>query len=73
MNVVENLVYLVYLGLWWRYKDGDGSVRGRVGAGMLVLLFGGAVMTTGKTVLYCEFVSSGVVFWRGKEARFGRC
>lgn len=52
MNAVENLVYLVYLGLWWRYKDGEGRVGGRVGAGMLVGLFGGAVFTTGKTVLY---------------------
>jgi hypothetical protein len=57
VNIVENVIYLVYLGLWWREKSasGKGELKGRMGATAVVVLYTGLVTTFGKTVLYCEY------------------
>ncbi|KAK0639631.1 hypothetical protein B0T16DRAFT_337759, partial [Cercophora newfieldiana] len=52
MNVLENLIYLTYLGLWYKNKGKDGELRGKVAAVAVVLLYTGLVTTVGKTVLY---------------------
>ncbi|KAK3681781.1 hypothetical protein B0T22DRAFT_301476 [Podospora appendiculata] len=56
LNLVETVLYLVYLGLWWAgRKDGNLSaqgVGGRRGALAVTVAFSAAVMTVSKTVLY---------------------
>jgi hypothetical protein len=54
VNLVENVIYLVYLGLWWRERSasGKGELKGRVGATAVMVLYTGLVTTFGKTVLY---------------------
>lgn len=59
MNVVETLLYLVYLAMWYSNgkpaaPGGRKAVGGRVGAITALLGFSAAVMTVSKTVLYCE-------------------
>ncbi|KAK3331609.1 hypothetical protein B0T19DRAFT_482074 [Cercophora scortea] len=55
LNLVETVMYLVYLGLWRAgRKDGmnGAGVGGRRGALAVVIAFSAAVMTVSKTVLY---------------------
>jgi hypothetical protein len=57
LNVVETLMYAVYLWLW--YSRGRATSAGRVVSGRAAALavlvgFSAAVMTLSKTVLYCE-------------------
>lgn len=55
LNVVETVLYLLYLGLWWwrqRVSGGDRRVAGRAGALAVVLGLSASVMTVSKTVLY---------------------
>jgi hypothetical protein len=59
LNVVETILYLAYLWLWYtRAKPGRagerGAVSGRAGGLAVLLLFASAAMTVSKTVLYCE-------------------
>ncbi len=59
MNLVETLMYLGYLWMWYSngkpaVAGGRLSVGGRVGAWTVLLGFSAAVMTVSKTVLYCE-------------------
>lgn len=61
LNVVETLMYLVYLWMVWRRaeKTIEGDVKkrvmsGRNGALAVVIGFSAAVMTLSKTVLYCK-------------------
>lgn len=68
MNVIESLMYVAYLGLWFFYGETNAqgarkAVRGRAGALAVLLGFSGAVMTVSKTVLYCEcvFVSASLL------------
>jgi hypothetical protein len=70
MNLVETLLYLGYLGMWYWYgqpvaaRGGRKAVGGRLGAWAVLLGFGAAVMTVSKTVLYCESVSGvSVLLW----------
>jgi hypothetical protein len=55
VNLVESVLYLVYLGLWYKNKGKGGELKGRVGAVSVVVLYTAVVTTVGKTVLYCEF------------------
>jgi hypothetical protein len=58
MNVVESLLYMGYLFVWWshgRIEGGRRVVKGREGALAVVMGFSAAVMTVSKTALYCEF------------------
>ncbi|KAK4118419.1 hypothetical protein N657DRAFT_651327 [Parathielavia appendiculata] len=57
MNLVETVLYLGYLGMWYWYGQPGArgerrAVGGRVGAWTLLLGFSAAVMTVSKTVLY---------------------
>ncbi|KAF5966953.1 hypothetical protein FCOIX_12242 [Fusarium coicis] len=59
LNVVETLMYLVYLYMLWTRADKtlDGAKRtlsGRDGALAVVIGFSAAVMTLSKTILYCN-------------------
>ena len=56
MNVVETLMYLVYLWKIFRADkvDGKKKVAGRDGALAVVIGFSAAVMTLSKTALYCK-------------------
>lgn len=59
MNLVETVLYLVYLWMWSAYgtpavAGGRKAVSGRVGGLTVLLGFSAAVMTVSKTVLYCE-------------------
>lgn len=58
LNVLETLMYAVYLWLW--YSRGEVTsqgrvVTGRIGALAVLVGFSSAVMTLSKTVLYCEW------------------
>lgn len=58
LNVVETLMYAVYLWLW--YSRGEATTHGRVvtgrpGALAVLIGFSAAVMTLSKTFLYCEW------------------
>lgn len=68
MNVVESLMYLGYVWMWYRYgkevvPGARRAVAGREGAITVLLGFSAAVMTVSKTVLYCEL--SLVLGWDG--------
>lgn len=56
LNVVETLMYLVYLGIWYRAAPGVVGERKRIAgrAAALAVLVGlsASVMTVSKTVLY---------------------
>lgn len=72
VNVVESLMYLGYLGLWYRNRNqgGKGELKGRTAAVGVLVLYTAVVTTVGKTVLYCEFCfrgEGGLGGWR--EAR----
>lgn len=59
LNVVETVMYLVYLYMLWTRADKtlDGVKRtlsGRDGALAVVIGFSAAVMTLSKTILYCK-------------------
>lgn len=58
LNVVETLMYAVYLWLW--YSRGEATAHGRVvtgrpGALAVLIGFSAAVMTLSKTFLYCKW------------------
>lgn len=58
LNVVETLMYAVYLWLW--YSRGEATTHGRVvtgrpGALAVLIGFSSAVMTLSKTFLYCKW------------------
>lgn len=55
MNLVECVMYVSYLSMWWGGKGEKGEIGGRRGGLALLLGWGAAVMTLSKTVLYCEF------------------
>lgn len=57
MNLVECVMYVSYLVMWWGGKGARGEVGGRRGGLALMLGWGAAVMTLSKTVLYCGFSS----------------
>lgn len=70
LNLVENVLYLVYLGLW--YVNGRAlapgarrAVGGKVGALAVLVGFSAAVMTVSKTVLYCKWDGLVTVCVRG--------
>lgn len=84
LNLVETVMYLLYLYLVYGYgvHEGDRSGRGApnwllarrkvVGkeAGLAVLIgFSACVMTVSKTVLYCEFFSLNTILSRSDIAR----
>lgn len=50
LNVVESLMYLVYLGIWW--ANGKGELKGKAAGWAVLFGWAGAVMTLSKTVLY---------------------
>ncbi|KAH8898192.1 hypothetical protein GQ53DRAFT_742313 [Thozetella sp. PMI_491] len=55
LNVVETLMYLGYMGLWWKYGQPTAAGRaltGRIGAIAALVAFSASVMTLSKTVLY---------------------
>lgn len=52
LNVMETLLYLAYVLIWYRNKDARGTVRGPKAARAVVLAYTAAVMTVSKTVLY---------------------
>lgn len=66
LNVVETLMYLVYVAIWWRAAPAPAparpmetargssrkSIAGRAAAWAVVVGFAAAVMTVSKTVLY---------------------
>lgn len=56
LNVIETLMYLVYLGIWYRAAGwGEGRskrVAGRAGALAVLVGFSAALMTVSKTLLY---------------------
>ncbi|KAK4214291.1 hypothetical protein QBC37DRAFT_157374 [Rhypophila decipiens] len=58
MNLIESLLYIAYLGLWYRNAQPTGQklaervVSGRLGALAALIGFSAAVMTVSKTVLY---------------------
>lgn len=57
LNVVETVMYLVYLGVWYRAAEGVKTadrrrIAGRAGALAVVLGLSASVMTVSKTVLY---------------------
>lgn len=56
MNVVETVLYVVYLGLYFAQGQGQTikTVKGRVAAVATLVLFSSSVMTLSKTVLYGE-------------------
>lgn len=62
LNIVEMLMYLVYLWMIWRRADKTTNkkekkrrtVSGRSGALAVLIGFSAAVMTLSKTVLYCK-------------------
>jgi hypothetical protein len=55
VNMVESVMYLVYLGLWYKNKGKSGELKGRVAAVGVLVLYTAVVTTVGKTVLYCEY------------------
>lgn len=56
LNIIESLMYLVYLGIWYRAAAGVVGERrriaGRAGALAVVVGLSASVMTVSKTVLY---------------------
>ena len=63
VNLVESLLYVVYVALWWfnaqslpAQKRGAGRrvVSGRLGAWTALVGFSAAVMTVSKTAVYCR-------------------
>ena len=61
MNVVETVMYLVYLWLWSSYgkpvvSGNRKAIGGKIGGLTVLLGFSAAVMTVSKTVLYCELL-----------------
>ncbi|KAK3903184.1 hypothetical protein C8A05DRAFT_43532 [Staphylotrichum tortipilum] len=57
LNLVESLLYLLYLALWWSNgrqatPGARRSIGGRLGAATALLGFSAAVMTVSKTILY---------------------
>ena len=69
LNLLESLLYVLYLALWWSYgtqasAGARRSIGGRLGAATALLGFSAAVMTVSKTILYCEFSSPGGASFR---------
>ena len=70
-NIIENLMYLGYLGLWYRNRAKLGpavastvGLTGRAGAVAALLGFSGVFLTLSKTVLYCAyFLFSSLFYW----------
>lgn len=70
LNVVETLMYAVYLWLW--YSRSEVTAQGRVvtsRAGALAVLIGfsAAVMTLSKTILYCKSACSVILIARAHQ------
>lgn len=59
LNLVETVMYLVYLYMLWTRADkafdsAKRTLSGRDGALAVVIGFSAAVMTLSKTILYCK-------------------